>query len=166
MQASPTTHERVPTFYSTQLPAHKLYHETSRRNLLNGTASAVGALFGGIHCSGWNFTFLSRPEKILWRLSSILIAGAPSFVALFYLMASLFLYIFIIQSPDSISRTTNIFLSVAGSVMKSGFGVVIIMVLLYIVARLCLLILALIALRNLSAGAYTVVEWAWFIPHI
>lgn len=37
----------------------------------------IGALFGAIHCIGWNFFFPTRTEAIIWRISSAVITGVP-----------------------------------------------------------------------------------------
>jgi hypothetical protein len=39
---------------------------------------AIGVMFGGIHCIGWKFTFSSRSEQLLWRISSATITGYPA----------------------------------------------------------------------------------------
>ena len=35
--------------------------------------SIICLLFGGTHLVGWNFSFVSRAEQILWRISSIIV---------------------------------------------------------------------------------------------
>ncbi|KAG1769410.1 hypothetical protein EDD22DRAFT_771251 [Suillus occidentalis] len=36
-----------------------------------------GAVFGGMHCLGWNVLFQGRVEQILWRAASLAIVSAP-----------------------------------------------------------------------------------------
>ena len=41
------------------------------------TTMIVATLFGGIHCTGWNFPFPSQAELIIWRVSSLIIVIVP-----------------------------------------------------------------------------------------
>jgi hypothetical protein len=68
---------RVPTFYAAQLDS------TTRTFFLMSLACAfLGSVFGGIHCIGWSFQFVSRRDQILWCTSSIIITCAPLTIAL------------------------------------------------------------------------------------
>ncbi|KAF3023599.1 hypothetical protein E8E14_012058 [Neopestalotiopsis sp. 37M] len=52
---------------------------------------AVSSLvFGGIHCSAWNFTFPSRTELILWRVVSIASAVIPVIAIIFNVLLTYF----------------------------------------------------------------------------
>jgi len=52
----------IPTFY---VPSH-WYPEYLHGLLL----MALGSIFGGIHCAGWNFSFPTYAEQKLWRVAS------------------------------------------------------------------------------------------------
>ena len=102
----------------------------------------VGVCFGAIHCIAWGFSSPTHTELLMWRISSVAITAIPIYV------------------------TLGIFL---GGWLDSG-GTTIISILsgciLYIIARAVTLVLAFTTLRNLPPGAYEIVHWTTFIPHI
>jgi hypothetical protein len=110
--------------------------------LLIGCCS--GAVFGAIHCLGWNDAFQGRTEQLLWRVASLEIVLTP--VAI--LMLSYFLW-----ADDS-----------EGEVVAS-VGLVV-GALIYMVARITLIVLLLMSLRTLPPGVYDTVAWTKFIPHL
>jgi len=70
----PADATHVPTFY---VPQHR-YPKYLHILLL----MALGTIFGGIHCAGWNFLFPTYAEQKLWRVASVgvtifPIAGIP-----------------------------------------------------------------------------------------
>ena len=128
---------KIPTFYSIS-PAN-----SNQRNYTTLTACVIAVIFGAIHCAGWSLSFRSHTEKILWRILSIIITSIPVFIVLdvaFALraknLADAFWFLTLFSLP------------------------------FYIVARVMLLILAFMGLRNLPPGAHTIVEWTTFIPHV
>jgi len=139
-----TTEKRVPTFYSGDLKKRQRLHASLG-------AAVIAMIFGAIHCIAWSFPFPTLAEKILWRVSSIVIIGVPFlFLASFGLHG--FLSCFDIDIPDAIvvvvlSVTTILFL------------------LLYVAARLVLLVQAFTTLRSLPSEAFQTVHWTTFIPH-
>src|SRR5258705_9386002 len=60
---------RVPTFYVPKHRYPKWYH------ILLLVTLAVA--FGGIHCSGWNFSFSTYAEQKLWRIASLAVTIIP-----------------------------------------------------------------------------------------
>ena len=103
--------------------------------------SVAGVVFGGIHCAGWFFIFPSNFEAFNWRLCSVFLTCAP-----FLLPPSIYL-------------------------LKVSFPVLIPIiggdtVMLYVFARLFLLVEAFISLRHLTPGMLALVKWTSFIPHI
>ena len=130
---------QVPTFYAPPLK------EVNRFFWVRITAIIVAALFGGIHCAGWNFPFPSHAELMIWRLSSLAIIIVPcTFVPT---IVERFMGI------DTITTAANIFL------LAFGIGI-------YVVARLILFVEALTSLRHLPPGAYAAVEWTAFLLHM
>ncbi|KDR70339.1 hypothetical protein GALMADRAFT_76109 [Galerina marginata CBS 339.88] len=98
----------------------------------------VGILFGAIHCTGWGFSFHSLIEANIWRVSSAIITSVPVMV-----------------------------LVVVQDLLETFTGIVILAsILLYIVARLALLVVAFTTLRDLPPGALATVKWTSFLPHI
>jgi hypothetical protein len=135
-----TTKKRVHRQYSGFLPPHQLLE-----SFLIGGASAV--TFGGIHCIAWSFTFPSHAEQIIWRVCCIIIMGVPVLLAVIFGLSMLFW------------KSLRPLRPVVREVVDSTRYV-------YILARVIMIVIALIALRSLSPGVSEAVSWATFIPHI
>jgi hypothetical protein len=135
---------QVPLFFSGQ-PHHKELPEA-----ILAIEYAIGAIFGGIHCTAWKFDFSSRIEQLLWRTSSASIASYPVLCALAITLS--------VQTPGGSKRET---ISDLAGYLVFGFGTPI-----YIIARLVLLFLAVFTLRDLPRDAYLAVRWTSFLPHI
>lgn len=129
--------QSVPTFYS-----GKLDYNTERHATL--AASAIATLFGAIHCIAWPFAFESDTEKYIWRISSLTITCIP-------------LILFVGFRFDSRVRE---------GARYFGFPFVLVGCILYVLARILLLVLPFISLRSLPREAYQTVHWTTFIPHI
>ena len=136
----------VPTFY---VPKHR-YSENSHAFLL----IALGTLFGGIHCAGWNLPFPTYEEQKLWRVASLAVTIIP--------MAA-FPLAFIIN------RTIKICLAIFKSSSNYdeilGNLTLIISMPVYALARLMLVGLALAFLRHPPPNAFRAVDWTRFYPH-
>ncbi|KDR73288.1 hypothetical protein GALMADRAFT_251890 [Galerina marginata CBS 339.88] len=112
----------------------------------------VGILFGAIHCAGWNYAFPSPIESDIWRISSAVITGVPA-VGILFVLGVLLNDCFPVN--PLVSRTVN------------AVGLLtIVMLPFYVVARVALLVEALISLRDLSPEALKELEWTTFIPHV
>ncbi|KAJ7309334.1 hypothetical protein DFH08DRAFT_1050020 [Mycena albidolilacea] len=103
----------------------------------------VGTVFGGIHCAGWNGDFPSTLEMRMWRSCSVLVAADP--------------VIFVL--------TMRFSGAVSGSASMTR-GVLLMLTLIYIIARLFLIVLPLVALRNPQPGMLMDVNWSAYISHI
>ena len=115
-------------------------------------ASLVIAIpFGVIHCAGWFFIFPSPAELILWRVCSAILVGAPALML--YVTGVIHFLV-----TEDVMRGSDIPLGIE----VAGF----IVFLVYIIARLLILGETFCSLRNLPPGAYELVEWTTFIPHI
>ncbi|KAG2098760.1 uncharacterized protein F5147DRAFT_640865 [Suillus discolor] len=103
-----------------------------------------GMMFGGIHCLGWNY-FFTATQSTLWRATSILVICAP-----------------VIISLDTLSLMhRGRFL-----MMIFGFNAGQIAALIYITARITLIVLIILSLQSLPTGVYDTVAWTRFIPHL
>ncbi|KAF8972236.1 hypothetical protein BDZ97DRAFT_1752822 [Flammula alnicola] len=153
------TMERIPTFYALSTPEDEDIKSglTGRRNAL---VSAVGIIFGLIHCVGWNFLFPSSTMRNLWRVCSVVIVGGPCITGFFYLGCFVYLRYLYIPFPQSGHLIWSL------KTIVQVFKVIPVTITIYIGARFCLLVLAFVALRDLVPGAYAVVEWVSFIPHL
>ncbi|GJJ06820.1 hypothetical protein Clacol_001016 [Clathrus columnatus] len=132
---------QVPTFYS------GFFLETTKDiwNFLAGILTA--AVFGGIHLFAWKSEFPSRMELWLWRLSALVIVGAPPII---FIPVSI-----LIRNRGK----PHVYFRISKTILPT-------LVLLYVNARFVILVLAMISLRKLSPGVLTDVEWLTFIPHI
>ena len=125
-------------------------------------ASGIAALFGAIHCIGWTFAFPSQAEQFFWRMSSIAIMCLPLASRPLFLMTN---WLDIHRGGQAIGQNW-VLKWVAKFVRALGIIVIILSSIIYIIARVTLLILALTSLRSLPAEAYQTVHWTTFIPHV
>ena len=122
-------------------------------------SAVAGAAFGSVHCAAWNFDFPSQVEQIMWRIASLTLVGVC-------------LSIFAGAQIRNWSQTRwNA--AEGGSLTQSLWGLMylrrnisFIPTIIYPIARLTLLILALLSLRHLPDSALRAVTWTKFIPHI
>ena len=137
---------RVPTFYSP-------YNDDDPDDMIPSTlAMCVATIFGAIHCIAWSFHFVTLQERWVWRIAAILVSGMP-----ISLVAVGFFAIFCgkLNNPTW-KKLYKDFLGLVG----------IVMLFLYIFARIILLVLPFVALRALPPGAYVQINWVGFLPHI
>ena len=129
---------QVPTFYACP-------DQDDNAWMIVTLTSIVAMLFGGIHCAGWHFPFPSHAELIIWRVSSLILLIVPCTGVLLVVEV-------VMDVTDTIREITMaVFM----------FGTVI-----YVLARLTLLVEAFITLRHLPLGAYSVVEWTALLLHM
>ncbi|KAF8153946.1 hypothetical protein B0H34DRAFT_676828 [Crassisporium funariophilum] len=134
------TPTRAPTFYA---PEIRRGAETRTFALVLTVASGFGAL----HCVAWFFTFPSTSEMWMWRISSIIIAVNP-------------IVFTVIWHTDFLQDSF-------GQSLPDAYGIILVFIsITYIIARVILLILPLLALRSLPIGAYDDVDWSSILPHI
>ena len=105
--------------------------------------SIVPALFGAIHCLAWNAQFLTPIESNLWRTSAVIVTVAPPIILWLYVALNL---------------------GVVGWTL--GLGLSCLIAAPYVLARICLLALALSTLRALPSSAYLISSWTRYVPHI
>jgi hypothetical protein len=134
---------RVPTFYSPKFTDY----ETSSNFVIT---ICVATIFGAIHCIAWSFHFPSLQERLAWTISAASIAGLPILFAVFPLLGQIL--------KDHFEDWWGI----------NGIRYVIIggIPVLYVIARIVLLVLPCIALRALPPTALLEIRWAAFFPHI
>ncbi|KAF8331060.1 uncharacterized protein EI90DRAFT_2972676 [Cantharellus anzutake] len=100
----------------------------------------TGIIFGGVHCFAWSFPFPTRAEKLLWRISVIIITVGPGPLA----------WAVERQGKDE------------GIIMLFFF----LFMLIYPIARVILFILTFTSLRSPPPNFYRTTSWASFIPHL
>jgi len=133
---------RMPTFYSPKIIDAEMEFVSIY------TAGFVAYAFGGIHCVAWSFHFPSPQERLAWRISAL------SVFLLIYTAAGIS-YIGFIVPP----RLGKYF----GALMVP---MAIAYIIVYLIARITLVILACITLRALPPAAFVEVQWSSFFPHI
>ncbi|KAF5334702.1 hypothetical protein D9758_017249 [Tetrapyrgos nigripes] len=108
-------------------------------------AISIAVILGAIHCIPWAFTFPSHTEQIMWRVCALVVTCFP-------VMGMFLLFI-----DDLYESTWGFCLLIVGGIIGPIF---------YGIARITLIILALMELRALPTSAHQTVEWSILIPHI
>ncbi|KAG2360338.1 hypothetical protein BDR07DRAFT_1412894 [Suillus spraguei] len=113
----------------------------------------MATIFGGIHCMAWFFAFGTHQEQVLWRISAVATTCTPLLSLLALATASF---------VDSV---------ICDSVMKKIASIVCWTIsslspMLYITARVILLVLMFTTLRNLPLDACKAVLWTSLVPHL
>ncbi|TFK64885.1 hypothetical protein BDN72DRAFT_222749 [Pluteus cervinus] len=140
----------VSTFYGMCIPQAK-------RNLVLLLCSLISLIFAAIHFLSWNSTFPTHTQLLLWRGSSIVLAAQPCLLLLLHRVDQVYL-----RMPKGTWRQTVVRVTCEIFVIVGIFiGPVV-----YIVARLCLLVLAFLTLRDLPPTAFMDISWTSYIPHL
>ena len=105
------------------------------------------SIFGGIHCAGWNFPFLTYAEQKLWRIASLAVTIIPSVLILIVTIC-------LLESPTDVADA-----------FRGGIAPLI-LTLIYVSSRLILLGQAIALLRHQPPTAFITVGWTQFYPHI
>ena len=112
----------------------------------------VGVCFGAIHCIAWHFLFPTHAELLIWRVSCIAITAVPFYIPLTFILAEWLNHMDFNNAADVIGGIGGILIFPAS--------------VLYIIAWMFTLVLALTSLRELPPGSYDTVHWTIFIPHV
>lgn len=134
------------------------YSENAGAKSLLSTSSVAGALFGAIHCLAWHFSFPSSAEQIIWRFASLGIVG--SCATTFYTVLSFFIGQ---RAERHWIDPVVILVSLGLPLCALACGLAI---LVYPVARITLLVIAIASLRSLPTSAFDTVDWIELVPHI
>jgi hypothetical protein len=146
-----TTWMRVPIFYSGCLSVKEI-------NLANAIASLIGVVFEGIHCIAWSFDFSSHTEQLLWRLSVISMVIVPALIA-----AVIGEDMFYGGIRTHWPNLTKMMLLCATVVVVNAVSLA---GLLYTICRAITVTLVFRNLASLPSGAYQIIPWTQWIPHI
>jgi hypothetical protein len=138
-------------------------------------------LFTAIHVAGWNFDFPSNTERLLWRISSLLLFGITVAFWFFDTIASWTrlgrwktIYLYIVNREGLVKHRRNMTRKqtlqpkrkMSQLPLTWEFATITPMAFIYGLARLYLIAEAFAELRNINASAYVNVEWTNFIPHV
>ncbi|KAJ7923425.1 hypothetical protein B0H13DRAFT_2402224 [Mycena leptocephala] len=141
----PLSSTSVPSFWSLSMDELDDIHG---RLAPLAIEALVGTVFGAIHCAAWNADFPTAVERWMWRSCSSLIVVIPVIILLLAVLAA------IIDTDKSPLGETML-----------GIGFVV-PIPIYVIARLALIILPLVALRSLPSGTFMDVNWSVYIPHL
>jgi hypothetical protein len=106
----------------------------------------LSTVYGSIHLTAWNFTFPSLLERIIWRISCIIIASSAPGV---------FLTAIAVDRMDG-RYIIKIFIALTLWLIAG----------LYSGARVFIIIESFISIRKLPLGVYVTVDWSKYIPHL
>ncbi|KAF8315085.1 uncharacterized protein EI90DRAFT_3088906 [Cantharellus anzutake] len=95
----------------------------------------TGIIFGGIHCLAWSYPFPTRVEKLLWRISAIIITVGPG--------------------PLGWALVSS---------AKRSESLLTLFMLFYAIARIILFTLTFTSLRSPPPDLYRTTSWTSFIP--
>ncbi|KAF1838218.1 hypothetical protein BDW02DRAFT_636652 [Decorospora gaudefroyi] len=107
-------------------------------------------LFTAIHVAGWNFDFPTPTERLLWRISSLLLFGIT--VAFCRKITHR-------QTLQPKRKMTEL-------PLPWEFAMITPLAVIYGIARLYLIVEAFAELRDVGGTAYVHVEWTSFFPHV
>ena len=140
----------------------------------------IGMLFGLIHCLGWSLVFPSGTERLVWRISAVIISGLPVLIVFSYSIILFLRFVFylffpraLLYDPEGSSlrrKLMHLYVNWVG-IPINGFRtaiwwIFVILIPIYLLARMALLVEAFLSLRALPSGAYSVVNWTEYLPHI
>jgi hypothetical protein len=115
---------------------------------------AAGVLFGALHCIAWKFHFPTPVERLLWRVSSVFLAGSPPLY-----LSTLTLTTLTRQAGASCGMNfaplTGVFFKYFSMVLTA----------LYVAARLFIMVELFRSLLFLEPDAF-VTTWSLSVPHI
>jgi hypothetical protein len=153
---------------------------SSPNTVLSTGLLLAGSLYGGIHLFAWNGPFPSRIERLLWRISCLVIAS-PVGLVLFTLAAayiaiavgkvlSLLNEILPLESKFSWSYKPIISYLKTDTgtdivVLMMG-GICVILAFIYAAARMYLVVECFINIAHLPEAVFQGNNWSQYIPHI
>ncbi|KAF8901324.1 hypothetical protein CPB84DRAFT_1846832 [Gymnopilus junonius] len=121
---------------------------------------ATATIYGAIHCTAWWFVFPSTTERWLWRSSALAVSILPSLFGLQWFLVVKFSARSYSPSPSRlVDRLEHIFHITSTSRL-------LVMLAVYVIARIALLVLPLLSLRSLSPDAYIGINWTNVVPHL
>ncbi|KAH8694102.1 hypothetical protein BGW36DRAFT_384373 [Talaromyces proteolyticus] len=110
-----------------------------------------GAIFGSVHCAAWNAEFPTSVERLLWRISCIVLIALPPVSVFTY---DLVRYIFEARFKTN-SKAKHYLKPIGYSTAP-----------VYLLARLYLLVETFRSLAYLSPSAFQAVSWSSIVPHL
>ncbi|KAL8949030.1 MAG: hypothetical protein Q9222_004826 [Ikaeria aurantiellina] len=172
-------------------PKDFMQHVILLRRMYEGFVSSISALtllpglmYGGLHLALWNSTFPSFAERLLWRVSGIVLFAVPVLMSLIVAHRMLYGRVFArdcaLQVPDQLAMDQNAACSESTSpaspvvrvstreiiFINALYGFSALVGILYIFARVYVIVESFISLRHVPVGVYSDVGWSKYIPHL
>lgn len=142
----------MPSFYSPK--------SDSELDIFRIIFPILGAVFGGLHCLGWNFIFPTRAEQTIWRLGSITITVIP----LLYYLTALFSRFTSGNGGTATWTQLRVVKKLLQVVAATFASISIAFSPVYLIVRLILFIEAIVLLRKQPSSVFLVVDWTKFVP--
>ncbi|THX70068.1 hypothetical protein D6D04_10042 [Aureobasidium pullulans] len=129
-----------------------------KERLSSITLSVVALVYGGLHLFAWNAPFHTRIEELLWKISGIVVASIgpvliPTWRGFIYVMNRCF-YRHYRTRKELLRPIIRVFYLLLGSYL-----------LLYLFARVYLVVECFIEVAYLSDSAFTTPVFTRYIPH-
>ncbi|TFK59981.1 hypothetical protein BDN72DRAFT_905364 [Pluteus cervinus] len=144
----------VPMFYGLVADADALL----RIRLMS---CVIGMIFAGIHFIAWNSHFPTHVELLLWRSSSLVVLVIPFLLGLLGILLGDWEF-----DPRSGNGFDKYYVPIAIILFILRLALYVLGPILYILARVSLIVQALVSLRDLQPPVFQNVEWTSYIPHL
>ncbi|KAG6908175.1 hypothetical protein DXG01_005828 [Tephrocybe rancida] len=122
------------------------------------------SIFGVIHIVAWSSDFPSNAERVLWRSAAAIISCEPALPAIAFMFAVMN------WSLPKFLRYEGYVWGWLENVLDVnhviGFVIALTLFVLYVLARVLLLILSVATLQELPPSAFEKVQWSEIFPHI
>lgn len=142
----------VPTYYALESSPQ----EWKTIRILSLVAATI---FGSLHFAAWFSGFPSQIERVIWQTSSVTITVIPLVFALRFISATTY--------ASEAKRQRQYAKAVAWATIALFVHYISnIAAVLYMVARIGLLVQALLELRALPPSAFQTISWVSLIPHV
>lgn len=140
-----------PNYWAAVLKRKRILNFTGVRGVIYEDTVFLfigSAIFGAIHCAGWNFVFPTRAEVVVWRVCSVVTTCALMIIGLDTWVVF----------KKRLARIAWVrYIWDASNVLFVGA---------YVLARLALLVEIFLCLRYQPAAIYETTQWLSFIPHL
>jgi hypothetical protein len=126
----------------------------------------AGSLYGGMHLLAWNGSFLIERERLLWRISGLIVASPILVLPLIgiialvmtWLVSGLYKCIFGVRLWIS---NSPLLLAIIGITAIFYYAVL----LVYVAARACLVVECFIHVAHFPADVFKEPSWSRYMPH-
>ena len=120
---------------------------------------SASMVYGGVHATAWNGYFPSRSEAILWRASSVCIAGS----GLTWILINMFArtsehFKAYWKEVETLRAHWTSLVSLGTLATLCGLA--------YVLARIYLVTEAFISLRRLPTAVFDTLQWTQLVPHL